>query len=254
MKKFLPGAVALIAVSLAAASALAADLPARAYSKAPAVFAPIYDWGGFYIGVDGGGGWSHKCWSSQSVGGVPNVPAIPEGCHNASGAVAGGQIGYRWLSGPVVFGVEAQGDWANLRGSNVSQALPPTVNRSTIDAIGLFTGQVGYSWNSVLWYLKGGGALTNDKYEGLQAGAVTDKATETRFGGTVGTGVEFGFAPNWSAGVEYNHLFMGSRNLNFTSVTPPVGVVTRNDSVRQDVDLVTARINYRWGGPVVAKY
>jgi outer membrane immunogenic protein len=136
----------------------------------------------------------------------------------------------------------------------VSQALPPTVNRSTIDAIGLFTGQVGYSWNSVLWYLKGGGALTNDKYEGLQAGAVTDKATETRFGGTVGTGVEFGFAPNWSAGVEYNHLFMGSRNLNLTSVTPPVGVVTRNDSVRQDVDLVTARINYRWGGPVVAKY
>jgi outer membrane immunogenic protein len=47
---------------------------------------------------------------------------------------------------------------------------------------------------------------------------------------------------------------MGSRNLNLTSVTPPVGVVTRNDSVRQDVDLVTARINYRWGGPIVAKY
>jgi len=253
MKKFLPGAVALIVTSMAI-PAMAADLPARSYSKAPVMVATIYDWGGFYIGVDGGGGWSRKCWDVTSAIGIPIVPSVSEGCHNATGAVAGGQVGYRWLSGPVVFGLEAQGDWANLRGSNVSQTFAPNANRSTVNAIGLFTGQVGYAWNNVLWYVKGGGALTNDKYEGLFVGAVFDRATETRFGGTVGTGVEFGFASNWSAGVEYNHLFMGNRSLNFTSVIPPVGIVSRNDSIRQDADLVTARINYRWGGPIVAKY
>jgi outer membrane immunogenic protein len=47
---------------------------------------------------------------------------------------------------------------------------------------------------------------------------------------------------------------MGHRNLSFTSVAPPVGINSRNDSIRQDVDMVTARINYRWGGPVISKY
>jgi outer membrane immunogenic protein len=155
-----------------------------------------------------------------------------------------------------VFGIEAQGDWADLRGSNTSLVLgAPFVNRSKIDALGLFTGQVGYAWNNVLWYVKGGAALTNDKYEGLTVGSVVfDRATETRWGGVVGTGLEFGFAPNWSAAVEYDHLFMGHRNLSFTSVLPPVGINSRIDSIRQDVDMVTARINYRWGGPVIAKY
>jgi outer membrane immunogenic protein len=253
MKKFLLGAFGLV-VSGMTAPAVAADVPVRTYSRAPAIVATVYDWSGFYIGVNGGGGWSRNCWSAASVAGIPNVPPVPEGCHNASGAAAGGQIGYRWLSGPVVFGLEAQGDWANLRGSNPSQIIGATTNRTTINALGLFTGQVGYSWDNVLWYLKGGGALTNDRYEGLTAGTVFDRATETRFGGTVGTGLEFGFAPNWSAAVEYDHLFMASRNLNFTSVVPPVGIVTRNDSIRQDVDLVSVRVNYRWGGPIVARY
>jgi outer membrane immunogenic protein len=253
MKKFLLGTLGLVVLGMAA-PAVAADLPVRTYTKAPAIGAAIYDWSGFYIGANGGGGWSHKCWNVTSALGIPIDPAVAEGCHDASGAVAGGQIGYRWLSGPVVFGLEAQGDWANLRGSNASEVIAGTTNRSTINALGLFTGQVGYAWNSVLWYVKGGGALTDDKYEGLQTGAVFDRATETRFGGTVGTGLEFGFAPNWSAAVEYDHLFMGNRSLNFTSVLPPVGIVSRNDSIRQDVDMATVRVNYRWGGPVIPRY
>ena len=70
----------------------------------------------------------------------------------------------------------------------------------------------------------------------------------------VGVGLEYGFAPNWSAAVEYDHLFMG------TAPTPspkrllaPVGT-TFNERIKQDVDLVTVRVNYRWGGPVIAKY
>src|SRR6266849_4047895 len=214
MKKFLLGAAGFVALVLTA-PASAADLAARPYTKAAPMIAAIYDWSGFYIGANGGWGSSRNCWTALSAPAI-GIAAVnaSEGCHDATGGVVGGQIGYRWQSGGWVFGVEAQGDWADLRGSNTSLVLlAPFVNRSKIDALGLFTGQVGYAWNNVLWYVKGGAAVTNDKYEGLNPGVVFDRATETRWGGAVGTGLEFGFAPNWSAGVEYDHLFMGTRNV-----------------------------------------
>ena len=83
-----------------------------------------------------------------------------EGCHDATGGVVGGQIGYRWQSAGWVFGLEAQGDWADLKSSNVSLFIPAWTNNSKIEAFGLFTGQVGYAWNNVLWYVKGGAAVT----------------------------------------------------------------------------------------------
>ena len=84
---------------------------------------------------------------------------------------------------------------------------------------------------------------------------VVDRSSGTRWGGTVGAGVEFGFAPNWSAAVEYDHLFMGTNGNTFTGVAAPfTGLNTRTESIKQDADLVTVRVNYRWGGPVIAKY
>jgi outer membrane immunogenic protein len=182
----------------------------------------------------------------------------------ATGGLVGGQLGYRWQMTNWVFGLEAQGDWANLKGSNTSSpaAFAPILNQTKVDAIGLFTGQIGYAWNNVLWYGKGGAAVTHDKYSGitpvaipllgLPAGGIFDQAGESRWGGVVGTGLEFGFAPGWSVGIEYDHLFMGSRNVSLT--TPAFGILTRTDSIKQDVDMGTVRINYRFGGPVVAKY
>jgi outer membrane immunogenic protein len=259
MKKILLGVVGLMALG-AAAPASAADLPAKVYTKAPAMVAAVYDWSGFYIGANGGGGWSHKCWDVNNIVGIVIAPAFREGCANASGGVAGGQVGYRWQAGPWVFGVEGQGDWAGLRGSFLSSPALlgpfgfPVTDRSRVDAFGLLTGQVGYAWNNVLWYGKGGAAVTGDKYEGIATatGLVFDRATETRWGGVLGTGIEVGFAPNWSVAFEYDHLFMGTRTLNF--VTVPGGIADRSDRIRQDVDLATIRVNYRWGGPVVAKY
>ena len=83
---------------------------------------------------------------------------------------------------------------------------------------------------------------------GALAGVTDD---DTRCGGTIGAGLEYAFAPNWSVGVEYNHLFMQDRTYNFTT---PGGVAFGVDRIRQDVDLVTARLNYKFGGPVIAKY
>jgi outer membrane immunogenic protein len=255
MKKFLLGTVALIAF---AAPAAAADLAARPYTKAPAFVAAVYDWSGFYIGANGGWGSSRKCWDSVTPAGAFFAN---EGCHDATGGTAGGQIGYRWQSGTWVFGIEGQGNWADFRGSNVSLAFPATNIRSKVDAFGLFTGQVGWAANNVLLYVKGGAAVTADKYRitsnpGDVLGATSND--DTRWGGVVGVGLEYGFAPNWSAAIEYDHLFMQDRNTRFVSngAVAAIGAagLVFNDRIRQDVDLVTVRVNYRWGGPVVAKY
>jgi len=251
MKKFLLGTVGLVALGFAA-PASAADLAARPYTKAPPpMIAALYDWSGFYIGANGGWGSSRNCWDL-----LPPlaVVATTEGCHDATGGVAGGQIGYRWQASNWVFGVEAQGDWADLRGSNQSVFAPLATNRSKIDAFGLFTGQVGYAWNSALLYVKGGAAVTDSRYDvrtTLGNVLTASSGDQTRWGGTLGAGVEYGFAPNWSAALEYDHLFMSDKNVTFTT---PGGAFAGTDRVRQDVDLVTARVNYRWGGPVIPKY
>jgi outer membrane immunogenic protein len=153
-----------------------------------------------------------------------------------------------------VFGLEAQGNWADFHGSNVSIPFPAVVNLTRVDSFGLFTGQIGNAWNNVLFYLKGGGALTADRYFGtlsLTGTQISNTVKDTRWGGVVGVGLEYGFAPNWSAAIEYDHLFMQDRTTNFTT---PAGAFFTNERIRQDVDLVTARVNYKFGGPIIAKY
>jgi outer membrane immunogenic protein len=260
LKKILLAAIGAISMT---ASASAADLAARPYVKAPVAPMPVYSWAGFYLGLNGGGASSRNCWDMTGLdffgtGTItPVSPAVNEGCHNATGGLVGGQIGYRWQAANWVFGLEAQGDWANLKGSNVSPvfaAFGGSTNQTKIDAIGLFTGQIGYAWNNVLWYVKGGAAVTHSKYNGIvnPTGPTFDQASETRWGGAVGTGLEFGFAPGWSVGVEYDHLFMGSRTVGLTATAAPL--VFRTDNIKQDVDMGTVRLNYTFGGPVVAKY
>src|SRR5215470_17922436 len=249
MKKLLLGIVGVIAL---AAPASAADLAARPYTKAPAMIAAVYDWSGFYIGANGGWGTSHKCWDGYNGAGVF---VGSEGCHDASGGIAGGQLGYRWQAGSWVFGVEGQGDWADLKGRNISQVVPAFTNESKIGAFGLLTGQIGYAANNVLFYVKGGAAVTDDRFRSFVTATnalIGTTTSDTRWGGTVGAGLEFGFSPNWSAAIEYDHLFMGNRTYTFTNIN--TGAFFATDRIKQDVDMVTVRVNYRWGGPVVAKY
>lgn len=244
---------ALLTAAVASGSANAADLSAPIYTKSPALAAPVYNWAGLYIGINGGGASSHECLTIFSVAGASVFPNS-EGCHDATGALLGGQIGYRWQVTSWVFGLEAQGDWADLKGSNASlTAIIPYTNQTKIDAIGLFTGQVGYAWNNLLWYVKGGAAVTDNQYSSFftATGVVFNQTSETRWGGAVGTGIEFEFAPNWSIGVEYDHLFMGKNNVTF----PASGIaVTRSDTISQDVDMGLLRLNYRFGGLLGANY
>ena len=118
MKKFLLGTVGLIALGMAA-PATAADLAARPYTKAPPpMVAPIYDWTGFYIGANGGWGQSNSCLNFVDAFG--HFTDFADGCRSRSGGLVGGQIGYRWQANQWVFGLEAQGDWADLSHTRVS--------------------------------------------------------------------------------------------------------------------------------------
>jgi len=245
MKKFLLGTMGLVAM---AGSAVAADLPARTYKAPPPMVAAIYDWTGFYIGGNGGWGSSRDCWGLVPVAGT----VLPDGCLSASGGVIGGQLGYRWQAGQFVWGLEGQGDWANLRASHVSIVAPAFTTSARVDGLGLITGQIGYAWNAALLYLKGGAAVTSNRFDVLSAGVAVASSSSTRWGGVVGVGFEYGFGPNWSLGLEYDHLFMGTSNNSFSVVNPLLaGAANR---ISQDVDMVTIRGNYRFGGPVVSKY
>jgi outer membrane immunogenic protein len=250
MKKFLMAAVGLGGIGLTA-PALAADLAVR--PAPPPVMAPIYDWTGFYIGANGGWGESRNCWDFVLLVG----PAFSDGCRERSGGVLGGQLGYRWQANQFVFGLEAQGDWADLSNTRVSLLNSTLSTRTKTDGIGLFTGQIGYAWNASLFYLKGGAAVTSNRFSILDAptGIELASASATRWGGAVGIGWEYGFAPNWSAGIEYDHLFMGDANNSFTVVDQRL-VNVLNNRISQDVNMLTLRINYRFGGssPVIARY
>jgi outer membrane immunogenic protein len=253
MKMLLLATVGLITLGMAA-PASAADMAVKA--PPPPVVAPIYNWGGFYIGGNGGWGESHNCLSFVPVAGV----ILPGGCSDRSGGLIGGQLGYRWQTGQFVFGLEGQGDWADLSSTRISLINPAFSTGTKVDGVGLFTGQIGYAWNAALLYLKGGAAVTSNRFDILTTlGNVNlASASSTRWGGTVGVGFEYGFAPNWSAGVEYDHLFMGDSNNSFSVANPIVaGALNR---ISQDVDLVTVRVNYHfgwgngWGNPAVAHY
>src|SRR6516165_9203685 len=250
MKKLLMAAVGLAALGMAA-PASAADMAVKAPPPAP--IATIYNWSGFYIGGNGGWGQSHNCVDFVTLAGT-----VASGCRDRSGGVVGGQIGYRWQTNQFVFGLEAQGDWADLSNTRVSLLNPTLSTTVKTEGIGLFTGQLGWAWNASLFYVKGGAAVTSNRFTIFDntTGIGLVSRDNTRWGGTLGIGWEYGFTPNWSVGVEYDHLWMGHANNSFSVVDPRLAAVL-NDRISQDVDMVTVRFNYRFGGygaPVAARY
>jgi outer membrane immunogenic protein len=258
MKKVLLGAVGLLA-ACASSPTFAADMAVKAAPMAPLPM--VYNWTGFYIGANGGWGSSHNCWDFAPAVLVGGVLVTGDGCRDRSGGLFGGQAGYRWQTGQFVFGLEAQGDWADLNSSR-RLLLAPTISTGTkTDGIGLFTAQLGWAWNAALLYVKGGAAVTSNSFTifDTATGLGLASASATRWGGTLGVGFEYGFAPNWSIGAEYDHLWMGNANNSFSVVDPRIAGIV-NNRISQDVDMFTLRLNYRFGGyglgkaPIAARY
>jgi len=235
MRRLLVGAAVCAAV---AAPAAAADMTSPKYTKAPAMTAPqaIYDWTGFYIGGHLGGAFA---------GG--------NGLEGTNGRFLGGvQGGFDYQFAPNwVMGLEAQYSWLNR---NTTGATFPggVVVTGRNDQLGSVTGRIGYTWGPALVYAKGGFAWRDNNAIGVSvAGAPAAFATtgNNKDGYTVGAGLEYMFAPNWSAKAEYQYYNFG--NTTFTA-GPPAVVGTR---VKDDEHSVKVGVSYRfgWGGPIVNK-
>ncbi len=184
MKKILLTTVAFAALGMA--PAVAADLAARTYTKAP-VMAPLPTWAGFYLGGMGG-------YASENSG----SPSI-------KGGFAGGTLGYNWQAGSLVYGLETDAAWADINASVSGLGLTLT---DKIDSTGTVRGRIGYAFNTVLLYGTGGYAWANNKLSLTTLGAT---ASESKFlsGWTVGAGVEVLFAPKWSVKAEYLYKSFG---------------------------------------------
>ena len=237
MKRFLFSAAALVAL---AGPAAAADLAPRPYTKAPpvpVVPAIVYNWTGFYIGGHIGGDFT----SGNNFGG------------SNSRFLGGVQGGFDYQFGPsFVAGVEAEYSW--LTGNNNGATFPGGVvvtNRN--DQLGSVTGRAGYTWGPGLLYAKGGYAFREGNNVNVAVAgtpAAFAVSGNNKDGWTVGAGLEYMFAPNWSAKAEYQYYNFG----NTTFTAGPAAVVGQR--FRDDDHTVKLGVNYRfgWGGPAGARY
>ena len=242
------GAMALAATTLPTS---AADLGARPITKAP-IAAPValYNWSGFYIGGHVGGLFADKDWTDVTVPGFP----IVLGNHSPSGVAGCGQVGFNWQTGAWVFGVEGQFSWTNADDEHACVAplgIVLAVCRTEMNWVATAAGRIGYAFNNVLLYAKGGGAWTDEDFfiapSALGTGLVATTVlanSHTRSGWMVGGGIEWGFTPNWSAKIEYNFMDFGTQRTAFVDPVPAFG--TTLVDIDQQVHLVKAGINYRF--------
>lgn len=228
----------LIALALLATTSVAsaADLGARTYTKAPALApAPVSNWSGFYVGVMGGYAWSDQL----SLGG------FNAGNTDLTGGFGGGTVGYNWQAGPSwLFGLEVDAAGADIK---YSVSAGPLGLRDKINALGSVTGRVGYTFNNALVYAKGGYAWANNELSLLgPGGELSDSKVHSGY--TIGGGLEYMFAPAWSAKVEYMYADFGHENY-FSGVAGGVDLGATVHTVKGGINY-----HFNWGGPVVAKY
>jgi outer membrane immunogenic protein len=241
MRRILSGAT--IVALTAATPTFAADLAVKAPAMIPAVPAP-FSWTGCHIGGHIGGAFSDD--TSTGALGVSRS-------HNSAGFVGGGQIGCDYQFAPGwVLGVEGRAAWTSLKGSNAGIVRFPAAGvtvpaQFTVsnDFLASATARLGYSFvDRWLFYVKGGAAWTDEKvdiaFTNLRGIAVDPSTSTTRTGWTVGTGVEWAFAPNWSATLEYDYYDFGSKGLTLTA---PVVTVS---SFKDTIHAVTAGVNYHF--------
>jgi len=237
--------VAAVSLCVLCGAAQAADMRAR--FGPPPMMAAAPSWTGFYLGLNAGGGIGVSR-SAFSIAGTTFATV-----DNAlSGAIGGGQVGYNWQSGAMVFGVEADFQASGVKGTLATPcagalcAIPLTASYSEkVPWFGTVRGRIGFAAAGWLLYATGGYAYARlDTAASATAGALTAtlNTSENRNGWTVGGGSEMMLAPNWSAKVEYLYLDLGSQTTSY--VFPAVATV--NDSVRTHLHVGRAGVNYKF--------
>jgi len=221
MKRFLLAGLGLLALA-AAIPAQAADLPRGMPYKAPAAYAPMYNWTGFYLGIQGGGAWGDSDWNGLAVSNSP------------SGGMFGGTAGYNWqgIGSPWVFGLEGDVSWSGVKDTvNCGGFTCETKN----NWFGTVRGRVGYAWDRWLPYFTGGVAFGDIKANRSGFAGSSD----TNAGWTVGAGVEGVIAGNWTAKLEYLYADIGDTTCSAASC----GTATNVDL---GMSILRAGVNYRF--------
>jgi outer membrane immunogenic protein len=283
MKRLLFASAAL-AMLVFAAPAMAADLPAAPVYKAPAVVPlPIYDWTGFYVGVNAGYSFGRSA-SDITFAGFPQFSAS----QNLNGWVAGGQAGYNWqFNRNWIFGVEADIQATGQKGTLNAVAGPACVTTTGVLAPApttVCTTATGSLEQKLPWlgtgrlrlgflpadhwmvYVTGGVAvaevetdasLTTTTTTSINGGPGTTttalalaNANTTRAGWTVGAGTEWVISGPWTGKLEYLYVDLGNVSNTYTLAGAPF--LTTSSHVTDNI--VRVGLNYRFGGPVVAKY
>lgn len=198
-------------LALASQPASAADIPTKAPAYMAPVAAPLFNWTGFYVGVQGGYGWGDVEWT-YLVGGTAD--------HSTSGWLFGGTVGANWQApgSPWVLGVEADYAWASIDGQ-APCPNPAFSCRSELETFGTLRGRLGWAQNNWLFYGTGGLAFGKQRIEThLPGGAVPPSGTPTNgtskstSGWTAGLGVETVWAGNWSGKLEWLYYDLGDKN------------------------------------------
>ena len=278
--------VAALAALFGVASAQAADLAPRTYTKAPVFVDPGYNWTGFYIGGNIGYSWGRSSDTSSLTNGAGTTLFASSGSSNLDGIVGGGQAGYNWQVQNWVWGLEADIQGTGERGSRAftcptgvctpSTILPgflalvivvpgaavPLSLDQKIDWFGTVRGRVGLlATPRVLLYATGGLAYGEVKSSETIAGVSGFSNSDTRVGYTVGMGIEGALGGNWSAKLEYLYVDLGRTSGSFATAIPAFGAgivasgtLTSSYSSRITDNVLRVGVNYRFDGPVVAKY
>jgi outer membrane immunogenic protein len=248
MRRSLLLAAACAIISVQAASA--ADMPTKAPAYAPVA---MYNWTGFYLGGEIGGG-----WSSSQVTNVVGTAAFPAGFVsngiNGSGVLGGGYAGFNYQINQIVLGIDGDYSWTGLKGSETS--IGPTGFTSNVTSktnwLATVTGRLGYAVNNWLFFGKAGWAWagTSGTSSTFNVGGINvsnGTSSSTKDGWTIGTGVEWGIARNLSAKLEYDYVKFDTDNFNNVETSVPGGVVTSlARSATSSLNIVKLGLAYRF--------
>ncbi len=220
--------------------AIAADLPPPGGPPAaPAEYYPVKsafkNWGGAYLGLNGGYAFGSSDWS---------VIGASTGHFNVSGFIIGATLGANFQFDAWVFGLEGDFDWSSLQGSSsvagcaaVVAPIVGTACQTKSDWLSTARVRVGYAFDRFLVFATGGLAL-NDLIMTLPGLGITTRDVEA--GWTAGAGFEYAFTDNWTAKVEYLYVDFGKLTcLTSTSVCANSPAITLNENV------IRAGVNYK---------
>lgn len=257
MKRLFLTTVATTAI-MATSVAAAADLPTTAQVLPPPGLAPpqppVFSWTGCYLGASAGLGESHTRWQDVTPdGNIDEFTTSARSAHtNGSGGIFGGQLGCDLqIVSNWVLGLQGTIHGADIGSTDQDQFNSAWTLTNNVEWYATLTGRVGWVMNNFLIYGKGGAAWAQTNMEVENGGVTIFNGSTTRTGWTVGAGVEWGFAPNWSAFAEFDYLNFGNTG---STLNPAVmgGEAFANApfgfNSRLELETFMVGVNYRFRG------